>query len=141
MIVLFHRNEKTSLRLMGHLQNWPLDVKKLKKSCQQFLETTNKFGRLKIFVPDISAHDWNPTKTFYTQNMTFKMYFKPRRQNPDFYQILFCLFLWKLATYKKLFWASKSAVYNRERFQIKSGLYWCTYSIYTFSIGSIRVGG
>ena len=31
--------------------------------------------------------------------------------------------------YKKLFWVSKSAVYNQERFQVKSGLYRRVYSI------------
>ena len=31
--------------------------------------------------------------------------------------------------YKQLFWLSKSAVYNRERFQIKNRLYWRAYGI------------
>ena len=31
--------------------------------------------------------------------------------------------------YKKLFWASKSAVHNQEQFQVKSGLWWRAYRI------------
>jgi hypothetical protein len=52
---------------------------KLKKSYQQFLETTNKFGRLKICVPDISADDRNPTKTFFNS----KHFLKEERDKLD----------------------------------------------------------
>ena len=44
-------------------------------SCQQFLETINKFGRLNSGLPDISAQDRNLRKPLYTQNISSRYTF------------------------------------------------------------------
>jgi hypothetical protein len=59
-------------------KTWPPDVKNLNWTCQQFLETTIKFGRLKSDVPDITAQEFD--ENFLDSKHVLKVYFK----NKDF---------------------------------------------------------
>ena len=62
------------------------------------LETTNKFDKLKNWVPDCSGQDFG--KKFLDSKHVLKVSFKPSRKNSDFYFYHFPLSLsgWKSST-------------------------------------------
>ena len=95
-VAIFHPR----LKIIPFIQTWPPDLKNLKKKiASPLLETTNKFGRLKSCIPDISAPDRNLTKNFFVQNMSLRCTLSPEQKAKIFLFLpdSICLSGWKLA--------------------------------------------